>query len=248
MVNKTELTEEKIQRILSNRFLTYSSKKYEMENLFVFDWESDYLCITNSNVIYECEIKISRADFKNDFKHKKKKHLLMENANTTDYTKLPDYFYYAVPDGLISVDEVPDYAGLIYIKHGASNSNDILSYWCQIVKNPTHLHHEKMDISKLNLEKKFYYAYRNWKGESFLLKNNIDNMKQEAQKLINEQGGTMGLSYSQLEEQLKQDKETIRKLEGAKNLYKDSVEYDTKYIRKLQELLKENNIDFSKII
>ena len=68
--NVINLTETDIQDILSIHFLTPNAKKYEMENLFVFGWESDYLCITKSDLIYECEIKISRSDFHNDFKHK----------------------------------------------------------------------------------------------------------------------------------------------------------------------------------
>ena len=49
--NVINLTETDIQDILSIHFLTPNAKKYEMENLFVFGWESDYLCITKSDLI-----------------------------------------------------------------------------------------------------------------------------------------------------------------------------------------------------
>ncbi len=61
------LTEQKIQRVL-NKFM--ASPKYKVDGLFVFRWESDKLLWTKSGYIYEFEIKISRADYKNDFKHK----------------------------------------------------------------------------------------------------------------------------------------------------------------------------------
>lgn len=48
-----------------------------MFNLFVYHWESDYIAITKNGYVYEVEIKISRADFLNDFKHKEEKHLLL---------------------------------------------------------------------------------------------------------------------------------------------------------------------------
>ena len=85
----TCLTERDIQNILSIHFLTPNAKKYEMENLFVFGWESDYLCITKSDLIYECEIKIFRSDFQNDFKHKKKKSTM--NTYWVEYKYSYDY-------------------------------------------------------------------------------------------------------------------------------------------------------------
>ena len=43
--------------------------------------ESDYLCITKSGYIHEIEIKISRSDFANDFKHKKEKASIVGDEN-----------------------------------------------------------------------------------------------------------------------------------------------------------------------
>lgn len=79
--NKEDIkySEESIQRALRYFFLSPSSVKYFTENLNVYNWESDVLKITRSGYAYEFEIKISRADFKNDFKHKKKKHTLLES-------------------------------------------------------------------------------------------------------------------------------------------------------------------------
>ena len=115
---KVEWTEKKAQIVLENCFLSKNTKQYEISNLFVYNWESDYLAITKSGYVYEVEIKISRADFSNDFKHKENKHLLLESDTMikTHPQGCPNYFYYAVPDGLISADDVPKYAGLMYLQ------------------------------------------------------------------------------------------------------------------------------------
>ena len=71
-----KFTEEYIQKKLDG-FFAESTKKYVLENLYVFSWESDKLIETRSGLIYEFEIKVSKADFKNDFK-KKDKHVILE--------------------------------------------------------------------------------------------------------------------------------------------------------------------------
>jgi hypothetical protein len=81
--------------------------------------ECDVISISKSDYIYEYEVKISRSDFKADFK--KPKHNLITEKNFIKETKketfylVPNYFYFVVPENLISIDEVPSYAGLIYV-------------------------------------------------------------------------------------------------------------------------------------
>lgn len=178
-LNKTIFTEGTIQNALQYSFLSKSTKKYEMFNLFVFDWESDYIAITKNNVIHEAEIKITRADFLNDFKNKKDKHILLEDniSNNTTHRPIPDYFYYAVPQGLIAESEVPEYAGLIYVTN---------NYMTNIVKQPPKLSHDNnsMDtIQALNLTDKFYYAYQNWRNR--YMTSNADELKKMIKILEN---------------------------------------------------------------
>ena len=148
-MKKEQLTEQSIQQRLNHFFASY---KYKADGLYVFSWESDKLIWTKSGYIYEFEIKISRSDFKNDFKHKKEKHIVLASTIARDKAKeiqmslfeqkeqenrhwsremlesrygdidamtkgkrMPNYFYYAVPTGMLEPDEVPPYAGLIYI-------------------------------------------------------------------------------------------------------------------------------------
>ncbi len=53
--------------------------KYQLLNSYIFGWESDYFGISKSGYIYEIELKISRSDFKADFK-KTLKHSILQNA------------------------------------------------------------------------------------------------------------------------------------------------------------------------
>lgn len=87
-------SEKLIQKAIKWQLLSPSTIKYHMENLTVFNWESDSLFITRSGYIYECEIKISRGDFKQDFK-KQKKHLILEGKDNTEQS--PNYFLLCSP-------------------------------------------------------------------------------------------------------------------------------------------------------
>lgn len=62
---------------------------------------------------------------------------------------VPNVFYYAVPEGLIRVDEVPDYAGLIYIDKNHSEN-------AFIVKKAPFIHKRDCEINRILLNK-FYY-------------------------------------------------------------------------------------------
>lgn len=197
------MTEKLIQKAL---FRNFYSHQYKFVNAFYFENESDFLSFLPSGFCYEVEIKISRSDFKADFK--KQKHVIHEangkkyytvkgreiyNQNPDwdfcknfpelviceDYTdrysynlnrrdlvrlrfsafssvdfrefkneKLPNKFFYAVPAGLITKDEVPDYAGLLYINEDLSVTK---------VKDGKFIHKDKLRPEKL--WNKAYHAY-----------------------------------------------------------------------------------------
>lgn len=203
-----ELTEQSIQRRL-NRF--FASWKYNVDGLYVFEWESDKLIWTKAGYIYEFEIKISRADFKNDFKHKVNKHIILKGPTAEEqlmpsfyesyewnkhlYASIeeckerlepndrhyivnhrkPNFFYYAVPEGMIQPDEVPEYAGLVYVPEG-SNS-------LRIVKKAPQLHRQKYKDAELNLGEKFYY---NWQTDR-RLRQEAQRDRNDVQKALNEE-------------------------------------------------------------
>lgn len=238
----TCLTEGDIQNILSIHFLTPNAKKYEMENLFVFGWESDYLCITKSDLIYECEIKISRSDFQNDFKHKKENHLLLESKekDIAADNKKPDYFYYAVPEGLITKDEVPEYAGLIYVSK-ASGSNNVFST-CTVVKQAPRLKKEKTDLGSLNLRDKFYYSYRQWKGNSFEKDKKISLMTEDYNALLEKQG--VATTFKDFNDEIEKLKIELDETESFAKAMSRSAEEASKRVVHLERLLRKNNIEF----
>ena len=84
--NNFEYSEKYILNVLNNHFFAKNSLKYLMNNLYVFDWESDYLAITKSGLFYEIEAKISKNDFKKDFE-KKEKHLVLEHTYESNKNK-----------------------------------------------------------------------------------------------------------------------------------------------------------------
>ena len=86
------------------------SKDVVIPNFYVGQWEMDVFKMTWTWYIMEYEVKISRADFKNDFK-KWDKHKLLKN-----WELHTNRFFYVVPEWLIKLEEVPDYCGLIYAK------------------------------------------------------------------------------------------------------------------------------------
>lgn len=141
------MTEQSIQRVLQSLYHNYD---YKLFNVYVFGMETDFFGISKTGYAIEIEIKISKADFKNDFK-KIKKH---SNLADKSFVRKPNRFMYACPYGLIDASEVPEYAGLIYI--GTHNYNS------KIIKNPPLLHKQKpLENIKFvkDLLTKYYYRY-----------------------------------------------------------------------------------------
>lgn len=72
--------------------------------------EVDVASILKSGYIAEYEVKISRSDFKADFKKAKWKYF-----DHRIETGIPNYFYYVCPEGMIEEHEIQDFAGLVYV-------------------------------------------------------------------------------------------------------------------------------------
>lgn len=245
------LTEQKIQRVL-NKFM--ASPKYSVDGLFVFPWESDKPLWTKAGYIYEFEIKISRADYQNDFKHKADKHLLLnsklkqpseslqqelldnllkheskrypgitkEQVHTyPDGTMVPNYFYYAVPDGMLQPDEVPPYAGLIYItteKYPKYHRDDPDKWHhdIKIVRQAPQLHKTKYTDAELNLGEKFYYNMQTWKHN---YREQVEKSLMYRQRLQDELK-RKGIDKSYLE-----IADALKKAESNANLYEKNAAY-----------------------
>lgn len=133
------MNSEDIKKQLNSCFNNYDYKLY---NSYVFDSESDFFCVSKSGYVTEVEIKISRSDFKNDFKK-----VFCNGMNKHEYLKSkgtykPNKFYFAVPEGMIKKEEVPEYAGLIYINSEKTKYG--VFYRHTIVKDAKFLHKENL--------------------------------------------------------------------------------------------------------
>lgn len=166
-----DMTAKNIQKALEYKF----DKAYVYtNNVYLYNEESDFLSISKDMYTHEFEIKISRSDFKADFK--KSRHIEMkafysgiglitvpgrqtvscnidvfidswsrfkERKSSGHYrneewkdvypkmrevlcssevtyrevksSNLPNKFSFIVPEGLVSKDEIPEYAGLFYV-------------------------------------------------------------------------------------------------------------------------------------
>lgn len=99
------------------------ARKYNLPNFQPYGWyEADILSITQSDYIYEYEIKTSASDFKADFKNKRYKHRILAGDFRQHYYSspgcpcaIPRKFFFVCPEGLLDISDVPPYAGLIYI-------------------------------------------------------------------------------------------------------------------------------------
>lgn len=201
-----------IQKALFKKFISH---RYKFLNVYFFENESDYLTFLPNGYCYEIEIKISRSDFKADFKkikhqihsenQKGNKWFMDKKGLKTNYDpswefcknfpeliiaeeyqdyrqrrynewsirlkfnpysmidfrrvsneRLPNKFFYAAPVGLISKDEVPEYAGLLYINEDLSVTK---------VKDGRFIHKDCIKPDKLF--NKTYNAYESMMYQKF---------------------------------------------------------------------------------
>lgn len=134
-------------------------------NTYIGSWECDILEVTKSGYSHEYEIKISRADFKVD--KLKQKH--GENKyDTLQAGKRVNYFSYVCPHGLITPDEVPEWAGLIYARTHTARilspmEHDVVD--CEkvvfdVIKPPTQLSSDKITSEiQARINECIYYRF-----------------------------------------------------------------------------------------
>lgn len=153
-----------------------SQALYMVSNIYAFHsryQETDFLVVkTNNKYCYDIEIKVSVADFKADFKKTQKHDILEKGGYKSKHATFktvkgkrkkypagrliktderPNRFYFAVPEGLIQPEDVPDYAGLLYV----TKSGQVTK-----VREGKLLHKKKLNIEKM-LCRKFYFYWLN---------------------------------------------------------------------------------------
>lgn len=190
--NKIKYTEKQIQDVLEKHY-NRGGIKYTVSNLYLFknNWETDFLLIQKtSGYCYEIEIKTSRSDFFNDFKKVEKHTILREGTHqvkkyrckfdpeakktitdhyyvTKEWKFRPNRFYYCVPENLIKIEEIPEYAGLMYV----------IGDKVKTVKEAKFIHKEKLDLIK-PLCNKFYYYWKNARSANLILEKKINEYKE----------------------------------------------------------------------
>lgn len=118
-VKKRQSRETSAETIINgycDRILRDKTQNRVYPNLYLGKWEADILEITKSGYLYEFEVKISRKDFKIDAEKVESYGKRRRKYDVLKAGERVNYFSYIVPDGLISPEEVPEWAGLIYAR------------------------------------------------------------------------------------------------------------------------------------
>ena len=156
-----------------------------MTNHFHTDWEADILVINQEGFSHEIEIKLSKSDFKNDFKkfyqnqNSGEKFLKHDKIGCGDY--VCNHFSFLLPMGMIALEEIPEHCGVIefyhnedtwktefYIRRLAQKIHEDL-YW--------NLVDQKDFLRKLS--RNYYFKKLELKGktEEFIFRNELGNKK-----------------------------------------------------------------------
>lgn len=126
--------------------------------------QQDVLSVNGKGMLIEYEIKISRSDFKRDEKKNKgfsfTDPVMLKNQH--NLTRIPNQFYYVVPDGLVKLEEIPDWAGLMYVV------GDKLI----LQKKAPVIHTKKHDQAKILKKVTTLYQQRHYLGCCLLTYNN----------------------------------------------------------------------------
>ena len=161
-------------------------------NYYVGSWEMDLFRLLDSGYLQEYEIKTSRADFKNDFKksaHDVKYNSAEKKIERTNFRKkheelesgkyVANKFFFVVPENLVSAEECPDYAGLVYYVE-----DEYGRVFFKQKKPAKFIHKNKYDVDFKTICKSLSYRefgqrlkVRNLTAQNKELKNNIKKIE-----------------------------------------------------------------------
>ncbi len=170
------------------------SSGYEiiLPNFYVGHYEMDVFRRMKSGYVYEYEIKISRSDFKNDFKkHKSKRVGLYPNHQFEKEYKHEcmsigrgdcNKFFFVVPENLIQPEEVPEHAGLIWLVERTSSHGTFFDF--KTIKNAPFIHKNKNDSKKFfeNLAVSLSFREVNQRNKLIRMKHKFEELKSKFKK------------------------------------------------------------------
>ena len=107
-------TEQHIQAVLF-RYLIERGHTFIAPNCCALGYEADLISVTSSGLCWEFEIKVSSSDFYCDAKKGKHKWYMkaLYGSLRKPESYVPSRFYYVVPEGLVSHEDIPEHAGLM---------------------------------------------------------------------------------------------------------------------------------------
>ncbi|MCJ8152260.1 hypothetical protein MKJ01_00625 [Chryseobacterium sp. SSA4.19] len=115
-------------------------KEIVLTNHFHADWEADILIVDPEGFSHEIEIKLSKSDFKNDFKKSYTNISTGEKFLKHDKICCGDYvcnaFSFLLPMGMVDHSLIPEYCGIIEFYHNV-DSWDTEFY---IIRHPKRVH------------------------------------------------------------------------------------------------------------
>jgi len=185
------ITEGMVQQQLAQRFIGLAHTHVVPSAQLHHPWIADLITVTKTGMVVENEIKLSRSDYKAEFS-KKKKHELLEAGVPFPMSRravryeprvmvvlvyqdlkpaspvIPNYFRFVCPEGMITREELPPYAGLItfQVRDGSWNYHQDPppppSYYFSFkeVRRAPKIHTEPITVAQCNqLSKKLMRRY-----------------------------------------------------------------------------------------
>ena len=96
-------------------------KELILTNYYHSDWEADILTVADNGLSHEIEIKLSKSDFKNDFKKFYTNQKTGDQFLKHDKIRSGDYicnqFSFLLPMGMVDLDSIPAHCGVIEFYH-----------------------------------------------------------------------------------------------------------------------------------
>lgn len=128
------------------------------------DFEADFIAITKAGFVHEVEIKLTSTDFKADFEKTVKvgrypyRKIVHKHAGIQE-GKYSNYFWFVMPKDMVPVEDIPAYAGVIFMTLNKSGSVKL-----KVARPATRIHKNKIsDESKIKiLRSMMYKAWNNY--------------------------------------------------------------------------------------
>lgn len=171
------------------RWLRKNNSDVFVPNYYIGSFECDLLRLTGNDMLVEYEIKITRSDFKSDFE--KSLFSWKQNEKVTKHDivrsgKRVNRFYYVVPEGMISPDDLPAGFGLIYASE-PYKVDTVLARPCNVYINFSIVKMSKL-FTKENLAEKKYrhiaqnlcFKLENQKRIALSIKSEINHLRKQS--------------------------------------------------------------------